>query len=68
MNSGIFSSKGALGWSLNWTISVIGLDMVKGRGLCYGEGSVCDASWWSGGDRMGGLLVLLGWIGGCKVC
>lgn len=49
--SGILSSKGALGWSFIWTISVIGWDMVGGRwDWCYGEG-VCERL--VGGDAVG---------------
>ena len=51
MNSGIWSSIEALDWSLSWTISVIGWDMV-----CGTVGVVCVAM---RGCVMLGLLAML---------
>lgn len=53
MNSGIWSSMEALGWSLSWTISVIGWDMVGEGGIGVTVG-VCVRFAGGGavGDRM----------------
>jgi hypothetical protein len=60
VNSGIWSSMEALGWSLNWTISVIGWDMVDGGGIGVTVRCVCVRLAGGGAvrNRMGGLLVV----------